>query len=83
VIVVAKEGTKLPFDTNDIPTIFFLDHTRLEEALRSRIGRLSGRLVAFSKGNDRQTDAPGRDSAGPDGPSNARYADICIMSSSS
>ena len=45
VIVVAKEGTNLPFDTNDISTTFFLDQTRLEEALRSRIGRLSGRAV--------------------------------------
>ena len=43
VIVVAKEGTNLPFDTNDIPTAFFSDQTRLEEALRSRIGRLTGR----------------------------------------
>jgi nucleoside 2-deoxyribosyltransferase len=43
VIVVAKVGTKLPFDTNDIPTAFFLDQTRLEEALRLRIERLTGR----------------------------------------
>ncbi len=43
VIVVAKEGINLPFDTNDIPTAFFRDQTRLEEALRSRIGRLTGR----------------------------------------
>jgi nucleoside 2-deoxyribosyltransferase len=46
VIVVAKEGTKLPFDTNDIPTVFFPDQTRLEEALCSRIERLSGRLLS-------------------------------------
>jgi hypothetical protein len=43
VIVVAKEGTELPFDTNDIPTTFFRNQTRLEEALRSRIERLTGR----------------------------------------
>jgi nucleoside 2-deoxyribosyltransferase len=29
VLVVAKEGTALPFDTNDIPTLFFKDQTRL------------------------------------------------------
>jgi nucleoside 2-deoxyribosyltransferase len=43
VIVVAKEGVKLPFDTSDIPTCFFKNQTRLEEVLRSRIGRLTGR----------------------------------------
>jgi hypothetical protein len=32
-IVVAKEGTELPFDTRDIPTTFFRDQTRLEQAL--------------------------------------------------
>ena len=42
-IVVAKEGTKLPFDTNDIPTMFFKDQTRLERELSARIGRLTGR----------------------------------------
>ena len=42
-IVIAKEGTELPFDTNDIPTMFFRNQTRLEEALRSRIERLTGR----------------------------------------
>jgi nucleoside 2-deoxyribosyltransferase len=45
VIVVAKEGTELPFDTRDIPTTFFRDQTRLEEALRSRIERQTGRKV--------------------------------------
>lgn len=43
VIVIAKEGTELPFDTNDIPTTFFRNQTRLEEMLRSRIERLTGR----------------------------------------
>ena len=43
VIVVAKHDTKLPFDTNDIPTTFFEDATRLEGALRLRIERLTGR----------------------------------------
>ena len=46
VIVVAKKDVKLPFDTNDIPTIFFEDQTRLEEALRLRIGRLTRRRPA-------------------------------------
>lgn len=43
VIVVAREGTKLPFDTNDIPTTFFRDQTRLEEALRRRIEHVTRR----------------------------------------
>jgi hypothetical protein len=45
VIVVAKEGTELPFDTNDTPTTFFRNQTRLEQALRSRIEALTGRHV--------------------------------------
>jgi hypothetical protein len=43
VLVIAKEGTQLPFDITDIPTTFFKDQTRLEEGLRARIGRLTGR----------------------------------------
>jgi nucleoside 2-deoxyribosyltransferase len=43
VVVIAREGTALPFDTSDIPTLFFEDQTRLEEALQARIGRLTGR----------------------------------------
>ena len=43
IIVVAKEGVELPFDTNDIPTIFFPDQTRLEEALSTGVRRLTGR----------------------------------------
>jgi hypothetical protein len=46
VIVIAKKDSKLPFDTNDIPTTFFDDQTRLEEALRSRIGRMTRRPAA-------------------------------------
>jgi hypothetical protein len=50
VLVIAKEGTTLPFDTTDIPTILFKDQTRLEEALRPRIGSLLwarfGRVLA-------------------------------------
>lgn len=46
IIVVAKKDTQLPFDTNDIPTIFFEDQTRLEEALRLRIARLTRRREA-------------------------------------
>lgn len=45
VLVIPKEGTALPFDTNDIPTLFFKDQTRLEDALRARIGRLTGRQL--------------------------------------
>jgi hypothetical protein len=45
IIVIAKEGTDLPFDTNDIPTMFFRNQTRLEETLRSRIERLTGRVA--------------------------------------
>jgi hypothetical protein len=43
VIIIAKDGTKLPFDTNDIPTIFYRNQTSLEQSLRSRIERLAGR----------------------------------------
>jgi hypothetical protein len=45
IIVIAKEGTELPLDTNDIPTVFFRNQTRLEETLRSRIERLTGRVA--------------------------------------
>jgi hypothetical protein len=43
VVVLAKEGTELPFDTRDIPTIFYPDQTRLEEALGPRVRQVSGR----------------------------------------
>lgn len=43
VIVVAKDGTNLPFDTKDIPTHFFSNYTNLEKDLRARIGKLTGR----------------------------------------
>src|SRR5262249_48350980 len=42
VIVVAKEGTELPFDTRDIPTTLFHNHTRLKAALRERMDSLVG-----------------------------------------
>jgi hypothetical protein len=42
VIVVAKEGTELPFDTRDIPTTLFRNQTRLKAALRERIDGLVG-----------------------------------------
>ena len=42
-IVVAKEGTTLPFDTRDLPTIMWPDQTRLEERLRSKIEEITGR----------------------------------------
>ncbi len=46
IVVVAKQGTDLPFDTSDISTIFYVDQTRLEEALSKRIESLSGRRAA-------------------------------------
>ena len=49
VIVIAKKDTPLPFDTNDIPTAFFEDQTRLEESLCSRIGRMTRRPAAFAQ----------------------------------
>ena len=42
VVVVAKEGTELPFDTRDIPTTLFRNQTRLKAALRERIDGLVG-----------------------------------------
>jgi hypothetical protein len=47
-IVIAREGSKLPFDINDLPTTFYEDQTRLEEKLRARVRDLSGR-TAISK----------------------------------
>jgi hypothetical protein len=49
VIVIAKEGIELPFDTNDIPTILYPDQTRLEEKLRGRIQGLTGRHSSSGK----------------------------------
>jgi hypothetical protein len=46
VIVIAKEGTDLPFDTNDLPTIFWRDQTRLYEALQNKFESLTGRSLA-------------------------------------
>ena len=42
ILVVAKEGTELPFDTRDIPTMLFRNQTRLKEALSKRIDSLLG-----------------------------------------
>jgi hypothetical protein len=42
VIVIAKEGTDLPFDTQDIPTTLYRNQTRLREALLERIDGLAG-----------------------------------------
>jgi nucleoside 2-deoxyribosyltransferase len=43
IIVVAKKGTDLPFDTRDIPTHLFASYTGLEKDLRDRIEKLTGR----------------------------------------
>lgn len=42
VIVIAKEGTELPFDTRDIPTTFYRNQTRLRALLGERIDGLTG-----------------------------------------
>jgi hypothetical protein len=43
VIVTAKEGTKLPFDTKDIPTLLWKDQTRLADSLRPQLEEITGR----------------------------------------
>jgi hypothetical protein len=42
VIVIAKEGTELPFDTRDIPTTLYRNQTRLKALLTERIAGLAG-----------------------------------------
>jgi hypothetical protein len=42
VIVIAKEGTELPFDTRDIPTTLYRNQTRLKTLLGERIDGLVG-----------------------------------------
>lgn len=42
IIVLAREGTELPFDTRDIPTTLFRNQTRLKAALRERLDALYG-----------------------------------------
>lgn len=42
VIVIAKEGTELPFDTRDIPTTLYRNQTRLKALLGERIDGLVG-----------------------------------------
>jgi len=42
IIVVAKEGTDLPFDTRDIPTMLFRNQTGLKQALSKRLDSLLG-----------------------------------------
>jgi hypothetical protein len=42
VIVIAKEGTELPFDTRDIPTTIYRNQTRLKALLGERIDGLVG-----------------------------------------
>jgi hypothetical protein len=43
VIVTAKEGTKLPFDIGDVPTIFWAVQDDLKVKLRNRLAGLAGR----------------------------------------
>jgi Nucleoside 2-deoxyribosyltransferase len=42
VVVIAKEGTDLPFDTRDLPATLYRNQTRLKEALGKRIDELMG-----------------------------------------
>lgn len=49
VVVIAKQGAELPFDTNDIPTIFYKNQTRLDEMLTQRIQRSTGRTAKKSR----------------------------------
>ena len=50
VIVIAKEGTELPFDTRDIPTTMFRNQTRLKLALHERLDGLVGVNPRHSSG---------------------------------
>jgi nucleoside 2-deoxyribosyltransferase len=43
VIVTAKEGTKLPFDIGDVPTIFWAVQDDLKVELRKRLAGRAGR----------------------------------------
>jgi hypothetical protein len=40
VILVAKEGTKLPFDINDVPVLFWDSFTEFEEELTKRVEKI-------------------------------------------
>jgi hypothetical protein len=40
-VVTAYKGTALPFDVNDVPTIFWAGQTQLKEALREKIGAIA------------------------------------------
>jgi hypothetical protein len=40
-VVTAFKGTALPFDVNDVPTIFWAGQTQLKEALRNKIGDIA------------------------------------------
>jgi len=40
-VVTAYKGTTLPFDVNDVPTIFWAGQTQLKEALREKIGEIA------------------------------------------
>ena len=42
IVVIAKEGTDLPFDTRDIPTILYPSQTKLKVALRERFEYILG-----------------------------------------
>jgi nucleoside 2-deoxyribosyltransferase len=40
IIVTAKEGTELPFDVKDVPTIFWDGQKKLREDLKAKIGKI-------------------------------------------
>jgi hypothetical protein len=40
-VVTAYKGTTLPFDVNDVPTIFWAGQTQLKEALRDKISEIA------------------------------------------
>lgn len=43
VIVTAKEGTQLPFDVHDVPTILWRNQKSLRDALRAKIAKIAAR----------------------------------------
>ncbi len=43
VITTAKDGTELPFDVFDVPTLFWDSQRQLEQKLKAKIGSLAGR----------------------------------------
>lgn len=45
VVVIAKDGTELPFDTKDVPTLMWSDQTRLAQKLSARIQAITGQTA--------------------------------------